>query len=359
MNAELDHCLSLLREHADADDHDAVWPLASWEALQRAGVLGWTIPAEYGGNEREDIALLEGYEALASACLTTCFILSQRDSAVRRIRNFAGPDLARELLRPLACGGRFATVGLSQLTTSRQHQQPALRAWLEPERLILDGVIPWVTGASEADHFVIGAVLDDGRQILAVLPREVPGVSVNPPLDLMALEGSLTAEVRCERVELPRCWLLAGPAERVMSLGGRGGAGGLETSCLALGLAGAAIEYLHHEAATRPEVLALAQPLEQERLRVRNLLHQLARQPGPPEASAELRGAANTLVLRATQVALTVSKGTGFVRPHPAQRWVRQALFFLVWSCPRPAVEATLAFLTPSGDQEAGSRECG
>ena len=41
-----------------------------------------------------------------------------------RILSFAGPELARELLRPLACGGRFATVGLSQLTTSRQHQQP-------------------------------------------------------------------------------------------------------------------------------------------------------------------------------------------------------------------------------------------
>jgi alkylation response protein AidB-like acyl-CoA dehydrogenase len=359
MTTELDPCLATLRDHADAADREAVWPLASWEALQRAGVLGWTIAAEHGGNEREDIALLEGYEALAAACLTTCFILSQRDAAVRRILSFAGPELARELLRPLACGGRFATVGLSQLTTSRQHQGPALRARLEPDRLILDGVIPWVTGASEADHFVVGAVLEDSKQILAVVPRDAPGVSVNPPLDLMALEGSLTAAVQCNQVELPRRWLLAGPAERVMSLGGRGGAGGLETSCLALGLAGAAIEYLHEEAAARPEVRPLAQPLEQERTRVRSQLHQLAREGGTPEASATLRGEANTLVLRATQVALTVSRGTGFVRPHPAQRWARQALFFLVWSCPRPAVEATLAFLTPSGDQETDSRECG
>jgi hypothetical protein len=47
---------------------------------------------------------------------------------------------------------------------------------------------------------------------------------------------------------------------------------------------------------------------------------------------------------------LTASKGTGFLRDHPAQRWARQALFFLVWSCPRPAAEATLDSLIPAED---------
>jgi len=348
MDTALEECLATLRQHAGAADAEAVWPTASWEALGRAGVLGWTIPREYGGQELDDLELLAGYEQLASACLTTCFILSQRDAAVRRLRVFASPEMARDLLRPLACGGRFATVGLSQLTTSRQHGQAALRGWLEPEHLLLDGVMPWVTGAAEADHFITGAVLENGLQVLAVLPRDLPGVSVAAPLDLMALQGSLTAEVRCEQVVVPRRWLLAGPVERVISLGQRGGTGGLETSCLAVGLAGAAIEYLRQEALARPELQRLTGQLEQERDRVRQRLHQLALTPGTPEATAALRGDANTLVLRATQVALTVSKGTGFLRQHPAQRWARQALFFLVWSCPRPAVEATLAFLTPT-----------
>jgi alkylation response protein AidB-like acyl-CoA dehydrogenase len=58
-----------------------------------------------------------------------------------------------------------------------------------------------------------------------------------------------------------------------------------------------------------------------------------------------LRARANALVLSATQAALTVSKGSGFLRQHPAQRWARQALFFLVWSCPGPAATATLSRL--------------
>src|SRR5262249_18313296 len=152
---------------------------------------------EYGGQQCGAIEMLEGHARLAAACLTTAFILSQREAAVRRLIDHGKRELCRELLRPLACGGQFATVGLSQLTTSRQHTQPALRATLDQGSLILDGHIPWVTGAAQADHIIIGASLDDGRQVLAVLPSELPGVSVGPPMELMALQGSLTAEISC------------------------------------------------------------------------------------------------------------------------------------------------------------------
>jgi alkylation response protein AidB-like acyl-CoA dehydrogenase len=346
-----DEVLQALAAHANAADAEPVWPAASWELLCAAGVAGWCIPTAYGGQGLEGTALLAGYERLAGACLTTCFILSQRDAACRRIRDHGNDTLRRELLRPLACGGRFATVGLSHLTTSRQHVQPALTARTTDTGFVLDGFMPWVTGAEHADHLITGAVVEDGRQILAVLPRDLKGVRVGPPLPLMALTGSLTAEVHCEGVALERRWLLAGPADRVLSAG-RGGAGGLETSCLALGLAGAAVDYLHTEAEARAELRTTAERLEQVRRGVRQEMYRLVEAGGTPEAASALRARANTLALRATQAALTASKGTGFLRTHPAQRWARQALFFLVWSCPRPAAEATMAYLAPPVEQD-------
>jgi alkylation response protein AidB-like acyl-CoA dehydrogenase len=341
--------LALLSQQAAAADGDAVWPALSWEALRRAGVLGWSIPVEHGGQGLDADELLEGYEQLAGACLTTCFILSQREAAVRRILDSGNEGLCRELLPALARGETFTTVGLSQLTTSRQHGQPALRAREAGDTLVFDGVIPWVTGAAHADYVIIGAALEDGRQVLAVLHRALDGVSIGPPLDLMALQGSLTGEVICNNAVVDRRWLLAGPAEKVMA-GGRGGTGGLETSCLALGLAGAATDYLRQEAKHRPELTPLEGRLEETRRALVREMHALLADGMTPEKAAALRGRANALVLQATQAALTASKGTGFLRQHPAQRWARQAMFFLVWSCPRPATEATLAFLTPAGE---------
>lgn len=340
--------LSALEAHAAKADTLSSWPEASWQGLCQGRVTGWSIPREHGGAGWSTEQLLDGYERLAGACLTTCFILSQREGACRRIMGSGRDDLCRELLPGLASGERFTTVGLSQLTTSRQHVEPALRAAEHKDGFILDGYMPWVTGAVRADFFVTGAVLADGRQILTVLPRQLPGVSVEPALDLMALQGSLTAEVRCRQVMIERRWLLAGPQTKVMGTGGRGGAGGVETSCLALGLAGAAIDHLLRESSTRPELATTAQRLEESRRRVRAEIHHLATEPADPASSAVLRADANALVLRATQAALTASKGAGFLRSHPAQRWARQALFFLVWSCPRPATDALFEFLAPA-----------
>jgi alkylation response protein AidB-like acyl-CoA dehydrogenase len=249
------------------------------------------------------------------------------------------------VLPALARGDTFATVGLSQLTTSRQHTGPALRVRETPTALILDGVIPWVTGAARAEHIVVGATLDDGKQVLAVMPTDLPGVSVGPPLELMALRGSMTAEVRCEGVTIDRQWLLAGPTERVMQ-SKRGGTGGLETSCLALGLASAAIVHIEQEAARRPELVETGETLRRQHEELRGEMHRLAVEAPVGDEAVTLRARANRLVLGATQAALTASKGAGFLTHHPAQRWARQALFFLVWSGPWPAAAATMAHLT-------------
>jgi alkylation response protein AidB-like acyl-CoA dehydrogenase len=116
---------------------------------------------------------------------------------------------------------------------------------------------------------------------------------------------------------------------------------------LAIGLAGAAIEYLLDEARNRPDLKDITERLAQSRHALRTEMSSLVQRAYTPAEAAALRGRANSLVLRATQAALTASKGTGFLRNHPAQRWARQALFFLVWSCPRPAAEATLQTLIP------------
>src|SRR5262249_4750501 len=158
------------------------WPAASWEALRRSGVLGWAVPREYGGEERRPPNLLDGYGQLAGACLTTCFLLSQRDAACRRPLDHAHEALPPEMPPPLASCARCATVGLSQLPTARQHVKPILMARLDGDRIILNGRMPWVTGAAHADHFVTGAVCEDGRQVLLVVPRCLTGVEIGPPL---------------------------------------------------------------------------------------------------------------------------------------------------------------------------------
>jgi butyryl-CoA dehydrogenase len=340
--------LRALAAHADRADAEMDFPTASWELVRAAGVPAWSVPAEFGGLGLSASERLHGYEQLAGACLTTTFLLSQRDAAVRRILSHGKPAVQAALLPGMARDEFTLTVGLSQLTTSRQHQAPSLAATPRDGGYVLDGVIPWVTGAARADAVLIGATLDDGNQVLMLMPRDRAGVAIDAPMDLCALRGSQTTQIHCRGVRIEREDVLAGPAPRVLGAA----AGGLETSCLALGLAGAAIDHVRHEASIRPDLRPVAERFESARQALRRRMYSLADGPVEPADATDLRVHANELALHSTQAALTISKGAGFVRPHPAQRWARQALFFLVWSCPRPAAEGMLAHLLPDADGE-------
>jgi alkylation response protein AidB-like acyl-CoA dehydrogenase len=328
--------LSDLANLAEQADTSLAWPEDSLRLAAELGALCWSIPVDHGGQGLGRVGQLEGSEQLASGCLTTAFILSQREAAVRWLLQASEP-VRRCYLPALARGEVFATVGLSQLTTSGQHRAPSLRVRASESVYRLDGNIPWITGAEHADAIVTGGVLEDGRQVLLLLPRSLPGVSVEPPLRLAALVGSRTARLHCDGVEVPNDLLLAGPGERLVRSGG-----GLDTSCLALGLARSAVAFLHQEAQRRPNVMPAAQRLTQTLDDSRRRLHELARGTPADADVLALRVDCTRLVLRATQAALAVAKGTGFVPPHPAQRWFRQAQFFLVWSCPQPVASALL-----------------
>ena len=339
-----------LRAQADALDMGGHWPAEQLDSCGRAGVFRWFLPRQWGGWEWSDADAVRGYLRLSAACLTTTFIITQRTGACRRILASENDALKALLLPDLASGQSFATVGISHLTTSRRHlAAPAMRAIERKGDFVLDGFSPWVTGGQMADTIVLGATLDDGRQILIALPTDLAGVEVAQPVRLVALAASHTGEVRCRQVQVGRHLLLAGPVENVMAQGIGARTGGLETSTLAVGLAAAAIEFLQSQAELRAELMQPATLLHQEQQNLENVLIEAAQ--GSPICSTEqVRARANSLVLRCTQAALAAAKGTGFVMGHPAGRWCREALFFLVWSCPQPVLAANLCELAGISD---------
>jgi alkylation response protein AidB-like acyl-CoA dehydrogenase len=321
----------------------ADWPSAQIQLLAEAGVLAWGLPAEFGGHPATDVQVMATYEKLAAACLTTTFVLTQRNAACQRIAASANFEIKSELLPALCRGEAFATVGISHLTTSRQHlAKPPVSAVEGEDDFVLDGTVPWVTGAGAAKHIVTGGTLADGRQVLLAVPTSLPGVNRQDPMRLLALSASQTATLLLDNVRVPRRNLLFGPIEQVMKHGG-GGAGSLTTSVLAVGLTAFVLSRLNAEAKRRAELLPILQALEAEHASARSELYRAADAlvAGAP-TSESVRQKANSLVLRAAQAFLAASKGAGFVVGHPAERAVREAMFFLVWSCPAPVVSAAL-----------------
>ena len=368
----LDRLCQRLAELAPALDAPDAWPAEQLALCGEAGVFAWFVAPQLGGQGWSEVDLLRGYIKLAAACLTTTFVITQRMGAVGRIA--AGDSLwAREQLLPGLIGGRkvvpslreglqqshvqtraeaarqttslplsaptesgayvekpltpnpspargegsrpqpFATVGISHLTTSRQHlARPVLRAEETASGLVLDGYSPWVTGAEFAQHIVLGATLADDRQVLVALPTELPGVRIERSPPLVGLSASRTGPVHLDRVLVNRRWLLAGPVAEVMKQGAGAKTGGLQTSALALGLASAAIGYLQDERRGRTNLDVAASACKPSGTSWKPTCW--AWPAGIQVCTNDaIRSRANSLALRASQAALAAAKGAGYV----------------------------------------------
>ncbi len=313
------------------------WPDAAWLKFRRAGVTGWMIPTDYGGQGAPIDRVLAGCIELARADLVPTFVLSQFQSACTRFVGSTNRELNARWLPRLATGDAFSTVGISHLTTSRQHTAaPTVLAQPSGRSFRVTGEIPWVTSGRHAAVLVAGATLPDRRQILFAVPTDRAGVEVAEHWSLLALTGSSTGPVRLNDVEISESELLAGPVDKVLQQGIPGGAGSLTTSALALGHALHCVDRITHEARERPALAEIAAAFEADLETLRHDLLAASRGEADPDHTADsLRTRATSQALATSQAYLTASKGAGFVTGHPAERLAREAMFFLVWSCPQ------------------------
>jgi alkylation response protein AidB-like acyl-CoA dehydrogenase len=336
-SAALDDLCRELGRRADATASEGPWRSGCFVELARAGVLAGFVPVEHGGTAASEPAVVEALVAIAARCLTTALALTQWAAAVRIIAG--GPaDVRDGMLPPLARGERLTTVGISQLTTSRRHlAAPALAASRDGAGWRLDGLCPWVTGADSSDTIVTGAACSDGGQMFFVVPTDAAGLTIDPPLTMLALGGSRTSAVRFAHVA-PRHAIA--PA-----IGGGIRTGGLATTALAVGAARASAAVIVREASSRRGLAPIAAGFTDEIEALAARLAVAARGGIEPVDRDRLRADANGLVVRVAQAALTASKGAGFVTGHPVERLVRESLFFLVWSCPQSVSDAVLCEL--------------
>jgi alkylation response protein AidB-like acyl-CoA dehydrogenase len=321
-------------DRAEQSATDGPWASGSFAALASHGALAGFIPADCGGTAAGEAALLELLAAVAERCLTTALALSQWAAGCRII---AGGDgrLRAARLPALASGAETTTVGISQLSTSRRHLgRTALEATATGSDWRLDGLCPWVTGADASDTIVVGGATPEGHSVFFVVPRDTAGLSIAPPLQMLALSGSRTSSVTFDGVVVE---------DAITPREGGVRTGGLATTALALGATRAAVNIVATEASARPALAAAASGLAAEADGIRTRL--IAATATEASDRDRLRADANGLVVRAAQAALTATKGAGFVIGHPAERLVRESLFFLVWSCPQVVSTAVLCDL--------------
>ena len=318
-----------------------------WEVVRQLGplgIMGMTVPEEFGGAGLGALAVAVVVEELArydgSLALT---VASHNGLGTGHILRFGTDAQRRKYLPPLARGERLAAWGLTEPGSGSDAAAMQTTAVRRGDGWVLNGAKTFITQGTVGDTFVVLArTAPERRQhgITAfILEKGMKGFSQRPIHGKLGMRSSDTAELLLEDVEVPDAQRLGDVDQGFLNTLQILDRGRVTIGALAVGLARGALEESRAYAKERrtfgkpiAEHQAIAFMLADvatELSAARLLVHRAAAlcDSGAPfgrEASmAKLY--ASEAAMRATSRAIQIHGGYGYTKDFPVERYYRDA----------------------------------
>ncbi len=247
----------LLAPHAEEMDRTDRLPTSVREGVAESGLMGLTIPAEFGGAGVDTRTLARVLEILAVASAAVATILSVHLTvATSPIVDNGSEEQRRAYLPNMASGKWLGAFALSEPSVGSDAARLSTRYWPSDAGFRVRGNKMFTTSAESAEVIVLFATRDPGqgpRGISAfAVTKGTPGISVGQRLDKLGIRGSETVELVLDDAQLQSSALLgregAGfPIAMQALMGGRIG-----IAACALGVARAAFDAMRLAARQDP-----------------------------------------------------------------------------------------------------------
>jgi acyl-CoA dehydrogenase family protein 9 len=338
-----------LIDSAAFDEQETI-PEATINALAATGLLGLTIPREYGGAGLSPSAYARVFEELSRLDPSIAVLIGVHCGlGAKAIVLFGNDEQKARYLPKLARGETLAAYALTEPDVGSDAQNVKTQAHLSDDgtHWILDGRKHWIGNAHRAGVIVTFAQTPAERRgervqrpTAFIIRPDMPGFRVVGTVRKLGIRGSTQAELAYENLEVP--------ADHVLGTVGKGFSvavhvlnGGRLT--LAAGCTGGTKELLGEMTKFAEWRVQFGKPIADFEITQRKLartasdvyasdamLGELAHLASTPDGDYALEAAcckvfASEMLWRAADEMVQLGGGRGFVKPYPYERLLRDA----------------------------------
>ena len=327
-------------------DRTGAFPYEAVAKLGELGLMGIPFPEEYGGSGADTLSLVLAIEELARVDCALAITVAAHTSLGTAPINLWGTDEQKAEWLPQLCSGkRLSAFGLTEPEAGSDAGNTRTTAALADGEWVINGEKVFITnpGTEISGCVIITAVTaeNDGRREISniIVPNGTPGYEVGEPYRKMGWRASDTRPLAFADCRVPEANLLGrrgGGFRQFMKAleGGRIGVAAMGVG-LAQGALDEALAYAKQRRAfgqpiakfqaIQMKIADISAQLEAARL----LTYRAALKMDQGElfllAAAQAKLVAGRLAVRATEEAVQIHGGYGFIEDYPVCRFYRDA----------------------------------
>ncbi|ODS99421.1 MAG: acyl-CoA dehydrogenase [Lautropia sp. SCN 69-89] len=236
-----------LAPHSAEWDRTAAFPRDALRRMGELGLLGMTVPEQWGGVGADSVSLAVALEEIAAGDAACATVMSGHNSVgCMPIATFGTDEQKARFLVPMARGQMLSAFCLTEPQGGSDAGALATRARRVGDDYLLSGTKQFITTGKNADVALVFAVTapELGRRGISafIVPTDTPGYVVAREESKMGQRASDTCQIRFEDARIPASLRLGdeGAGYRIALSNLEGGRIGIAAQ--AVGIARAALE---------------------------------------------------------------------------------------------------------------------